>query len=354
MLDQNISAELQAAVANASREGRPLRIVGGGSKDFLGRQPTGATLLCAGHSGLVNYDPTELVVTVRAGTGLHALQAALSDHGQMLPFEPPAFGDQATVGGTVACGLSGPRRPFTGAVRDFVLGTRVLTGRGEILRFGGDVMKNVAGYDLSRLMCGAFGTLGVLLEVSLKVLPRPRVERTRHFEMSASEAIEAMNRWAGAPLPITGACHASGVLHLRLSGAETAVAAAETYLGGEPLVDAEDWWADLREHRLAFFAGDDPLWRLSVRSSAPPLELPGSWMVDWGGAQRWLRSEASAENVRQAAAAAGGHATLYRGGDRQGDVFTPLPCALAALHRAVKQALDPVAILNPGRLYADF
>lgn len=353
MPDRDIAEQLQARVADAYQQRTPLRIIGGGSKDFLGRRCAGAALDCAGHAGLVSYDPTELVVTVRAGTGLDYLQSTLASQGQMLPFEPPSFGERATIGGTVACGLSGPRRPFAGAARDFVLGTRLLNGRGEILRFGGQVMKNVAGYDLSRLMCGAFGTLGVLLEVSLKVLPRPPVERTRRFEMSAREAIEAMNRWAGAPFPITGACHVDGSMQLRLSGAETAVAAAEARLGGEAVTDAEAWWVDLREQRLAFFHGENPLWRLSVKSSAPTLDLPGRWLVDWGGAQRWLRSEADAQQVRQVATAAGGHATLFRGGDRHGEVFSPLTPALAKLHRAVKRALDPAAILNPGRLYAD-
>jgi len=352
--DQDKIELLVAAVRRARDAKQPLRIVGGGSKSFLGREPTGEPLECAGHAGLVGYDPTELVVTARGGTRLAELQAALAAEGQMLPFEPPAFGATATIGGTVACGLSGPCRPYAGAARDYVLGTRVLSGNGEVLRFGGEVMKNVAGYDVSRLMCGAFGTLGVLLDVSLKVLPRPAAELSLRFDLAPAAAIEAMNRWAARPLPLSGAAHDGAVLLLRLSGAEAAIAAARASLGGEELADGQRWWHELREHRLPFFAGDTPLWRLSVKSTAAPMDLPGDWLIDWGGAQRWLRTPASAEQVRQAARAAGGHATLFRGGDRSGEVYTPLPAAVASLHRRLKSAFDPAGILNPGRLYAGF
>jgi glycolate oxidase FAD binding subunit len=327
---------------------------GSGSKSFLGRATAGDALDVSTHAGIVNYQPTELVLTARCGTTLEEIEAALAEHGQMLPFEPPRFGPGATIGGTIACGLSGPARPYLGAARDLVLGTRVLTGRGEVLRFGGEVMKNVAGYDVSRLMTGALGTLGVLLEVSMKVLPLPAARRTLVQERTPAEAIELMNRWAGRPLPVTATCHDGERLYVRLSGAEMGVTQAAKDIGGEPLAKDQDFWRDkIREQGHGFFAGASPLWRLSVPQATPPMELPGKQLLEWGGAQRWLRTDADAETVRRAAQRAGGHATLFRGGDRGGEVFQPLPPALAALHRNLKRAFDPQGLLNPGRLYAD-
>jgi glycolate oxidase FAD binding subunit len=228
---------------------------------------------------------------------------------------------------------------------------RIVNGRGEVLRFGGQVMKNVAGYDLSRLTAGALGTLGVLLEASLKVLPAPAAELTLAQEIDAADAIAAMNRYAGRPLPLSAAAHWEGRLYLRLSGSASGVESARRVIGGERLGAGP--WADLREHRLPFFRGDAPLWRLSVPPTSPPLALPGSWVVDWGGAQRWLRTDADPERVRAVAGAAGGHATLFRGGDRSGEVFHPLATGVATLHRRLKQAFDPRGILNPSRLYRD-
>lgn len=341
---------LAEQVRAAARDGTPLTICGGGSKDFLGRLTQGEALDVTGHRGVVSYEPTELVITARAGTPLAELEQALAESGQMLPFEPPHFGPEATIGGAVASGLSGPRRPYAGSARDHVLGTRLLNGRGENLRFGGQVMKNVAGYDVSRLMCGAMGTLGVLLEISLKVLPRPAVERTLVFELDEREAIERVNAWAGAPVPLSGAFHAQGRLHVRLSGTANGVESVVAELGGREL-DGPDPWADLREHRLAFFRGESPLWRLSVPPATAPLELPGETLVDWGGAQRWLRGDADPEKVRAAASTAGGHATAFRGGERTGHVFAPLGGKLLELHQGLKSAFDPAGILNHGRMY---
>ena len=349
MSDSDRTDALQGAVAAAFASGDPLCLRGGGSKDFYGRRPTGTVLEVAAHRGVVAYDPTELVLTARAGTPLETLEALLAAERQMLPFEPPHLGATATVGGTIACGLSGPRRPYAGAARDFVLGVRVVTGKGEVLRFGGQVMKNVAGYDVSRLMAGALGTLGVLLEVSVKVLPAPASEVTVVLEQGPAEALGAMNRLAGQPLPLSAAGHWDGRLHLRLSGSPTAVEEARRRLGGE--AGPAGVWPDLREQCLPFFAGECPLWRVSVPPTAPPLDLPGEWILDWGGAQRWLRTDAEPQAVRVAAAGAGGHATLFRGGDRDADVFHPLGEGLAALHRRLKQAFDPRGILNPGRMY---
>lgn len=358
-LSNDLTRELRDRVRGAAEAGTPLRLQGNGTKSFLGRASVGETLCLSAHTGILSYQPKELVITARAGTPLREIEDALAEQGQMLPFEPPHFADaatgsDATIGGTIACGLSGPARPYAGAARDLVLGIRVLTGRAEELRFGGEVMKNVAGYDLARVMTGAFGTLGILLDISIKVLPVSATTRTLTYDSSAAEAIERMNRLAAAPLPVSATCFDGERLWIRLSGNQGGVAAAAERIGGER-VDASlanRFWADqLREQRHPFFTGEQPVWRLSVPQTTPPLSLLGDQLIEWGGAQRWLRSPADAAIIRCEAGAVGGHAALFRGGDRQSDVFHPLPTALLALHRRLKRAFDPQGILNPGRLY---
>ena len=258
-----------------------------------------------------------------------------------------------TLGGCVAAGLAGPRRASAGSVRDFVLGVRLLDGSGNDLRFGGQVMKNVAGFDVSRLIAGSLGTLGVVLEVSLKVLPLPMAETTLRFEKTAADAIALANAWAGQPLPVSATAWHAGELNVRLSGASAAVNAAAAKLGGER-VDAAlagSFWREVRDHGHDFFRTAGPLWRLSIKPTTPPLELPGTQFVEWGGALRWLAADLDAHAVRAAAAAAGGHATLFRGGDKSGGVFQPLPAALMTIHRNLKRAFDPAGIFNPGRMY---
>lgn len=355
-MDDDQTQSLQEQVRAAAAAGQPLEIRGQGTKQFLGRTPRGQPLCVSSHRGILNYQPKELVVTARAGTPLAQLEAALAEQGQMLAFEPPHFGPGATLGGTIACGLSGPSRAALGAARDFVLGARLVNGRGEVLRLGGEVMKNVAGYDVPRLMVGAFGTLGVLLDVSLKVLPVPATSRTVFQECRVAEAIARLTEWARRPLPITASCHDGERLFARLSGAAGGVAAAAAEIGGEPLGDDEAatlWRTRLREQGHSFFADDGPLWRLALPAATPPLDLPGEWLIEWGGAQRWLRSPTPASRIRDAAASAQGHAALFRGGDREGAVFQPLQPALLTLHRRVKQAFDPASVFNPGRLYAE-
>lgn len=352
-MNNDLTETLKARVLAAIESGTPQEIRGSGSKRFLGRAPTGEPLDASGHAGIVNYHPKELVITARCGTSLETIEAALAEQGQMLPFEPPHFGPGATIGGTIACGLSGPARPYAGSARDLVLGTRVLTGRGQVLRFGGEVLKNVAGYDLSRLMTGAFGTLGLLLDVSLKVMPIPAADRTLVQEHTESEAIRRMNAWAGTPLPITATCYDGERLHVRFAGAETAVAQAAQTIGGETIEDQSHFWRALvREQGHGFFVGDAPLWRLSLPSATPNLDLPGRPFIEWGGAQRWYRGELEPETVRKVASEAGGHTTLFRGGDRNGEVFQPTTPPLMAIHHNLKQAFDPDGLLNPGRLYA--
>lgn len=335
-------------------ERKPLRLRGGGTKDFYGGPLAGEVLDTRGHAGIVNYEPTELVVTARCGTPLAEIQSALAARRQFLPFEPPLFGDApsvATVGGAVAAGLSGPRRAAVGSLRDYVLGVTIMDGEGRILKFGGEVMKNVAGFDVSRLMAGSLGTLGLILEVSLKVLPLPVAQATLRFELPQDKAIEAMNRWAGQPLPVAATCWQDGVLSLQLAGARAAVDAACATLGGERLDEADAFWAALREQSSPFFAGDAPLWRLSVPSVTPPLDLPGPVLIEWGGAQRWLRGELDAASLR---AKVGAGVTAFRGGDRTRGVFSPLPAPVMEIHRRLKQAFDPYGVFNPGRLYPEF
>ncbi|HCN65564.1 MAG TPA: glycolate oxidase subunit GlcE [Pseudomonas sp.] len=348
--DVDNSAALLQQVNQALHSATPLRIRGADSKAFLGRPMTGEVLDTRSHRGIVSYDPTELVITARCGTPLSELAAALDAAQQMLPCEPPSFGSHATVGGMVASGLSGPRRPWAGSVRDYVLGTRVITGLGKHLRFGGEVMKNVAGYDLSRLMAASYGALGVITEVSLKVLPKPRQALSISLEIDPDRALQRLAQWGQEPLPISAACHDGQRLHLRLEGGEGSVAAAHDRLGGE-LLDAA-YWADLNEQRLDYFAQDQPLWRLSLPNNTAPLALPGQQLIDWGGAQRWLKSDADAAFIRRVVDEVGGHATCYTPG-RTDSPFQPLPAALMRYHRNLKQQLDPKGIFNPGRLYAE-
>jgi glycolate oxidase FAD binding subunit len=336
-------------VAEAAASRTPLRIRGGGTKDFYGGAPQGETLEMAAHAGIVAYEPRELVLTVRAGTRLTEVESALESERQMLAFEPPHFAPGATIGGVVAAGLSGPRRPYAGAVRDFVLGARIVNGKGEDLAFGGRVIKNVAGYDVSRLMAGAMGTLGILTEVSFKVLPRPAAEATLAFEMDEAAAIEAANKWAGQPLPVSATAWHAGVLRVRVSGAESAVAAARAKMGGEPW-EAGAFWSELRDHRHAFFGTRAPLWRVSVPQAAKPLGL-GAALVEWGGGLRWIAGEVDAHAVRAAAESVGGHATRFRGGDTAVGAFHTLQPAILKIHRRLKAAFDPSGILNPGRMY---
>ncbi len=293
------SQALLEQVNQAISDKTPLVIQGSNSKAFLGRPVTGQTLDVRCHRGIVNYDPTELVITARAGTPLVAIEAALESAGQMLPCEPPHYGEEATWGGMVACGLAGPRRPWSGSVRDFVLGTRIITGAGKHLRFGGEVMKNVAGYDLSRLMAGSYGCLGVLTEISMKVLPRPRASLSLRREISLQEAMNEIAQWQLQPLPISGLCYFDNALWIRLEGGEGSVKAARELLGGEEV--AGQFWQQLREQQLPFFSLPGTLWRISLPSDAPMMDLPGEQLIDWGGALRWLKSTAEDNQIHRIA-----------------------------------------------------
>ncbi len=350
----DISEALQEQVRAAFDSGTALLIAGNGTKEFYGHRVQGQPLEISAHSGILYYDPSELVVTARAGTPVAALDALLHDNGQMLAFEPCSFGGRATLGGTIACNVSGPRRMFHGAARDFVLGCRMLNGRGELLRFGGEVIKNVAGYDVSRLMAGAQGTLGVLLDISLKVLPRPEAEMTLVYEMAAEQAIDTLHRWLRQPYPLSASCFDGQTLWVRLSGAQAALENAYKRLGGVPLDRGEAFWRSLNERQHEFFRQVGSLWRLSVPADCRPLPLPGKWLYEWNGAQRWLISPAPAAEIRRQAGAVSGHAMLYRAEHDSIDaVFQSLDPGLMHFHRRLKQAFDPRRILNPGRIYQD-
>jgi glycolate oxidase FAD binding subunit len=341
----------------ATASGTKLRIRGGGTKDFYGETPAGEVLDTRAHAGIVAYEPTELYVAARCGTPLAELERTLDEQNQMLAFEPPHFGDGSTVGGMVAAGLSGPRRVQAGAVRDFMLGVEVVDGNGDALRFGGRVMKNVAGYDVSRLMAGSLGTLGLITEITLKVLPKPPAELSLRFEMPQAAAITRLNEWAGRPLPISASAWHDQVLTIRLSGAFAAIAAAREKLGGEAVADVEarEFWLSVRDQTHPFFAG--AIWRLSLPSTAQLTNEadPFSGLIEWNGGLRWLRGAGDPSRIRAAAAAAGGHATVFRADAalKRAGVFQPPAPALATLHRRIKQAFDPAGICNPGRLYAD-
>ncbi|MEO8812931.1 MAG: glycolate oxidase subunit GlcE [Caulobacteraceae bacterium] len=346
----DLSALLTRQVLAAARDRRPLRIVGGGTKAWYGRRVAGEPLDVGGHRGVIAYDPCELVITARAGTPIGAIEAVLADNGQMLGFEPPRFGPASTVGGAIASGLAGPRRPFSGAPRDFLLGATVLDGRGRTLRFGGTVFKNVAGFDAFRPMAGALGCLGVLLDVSLRVTPTPRAELSSSFEGDRPRSAAMLDGLMRRPLPLSGAFYDGERLHLRFSGARAAVAAAARELGGEPT--PANFWSGVRDITLPGL--DAPrLWRLSLPRRAPALDLGGPCLHDWAGAQRWAITGAGAADIRAAARNADGHATLFRGAEPGEDVFEPLPAPLMALHKRIKAVFDPAGVLNPGRMYED-
>ena len=341
-MDQDCTEALTAAVRAAIDARRPLRAVGHGSKAFYGEAAGGEALDVTAHRGVLGYEPGDMVITARAGTPLAELDAVLAAKGQMLGFEPPRFGGGGTLGGAVAAGLSGPRRPWAGAARDFVLGVRAINGHGHVVRYGGETIKNVAGYDLARLYAGSLGAFGVLLDVSLRVLPVPQTELTLVLE--PADPAQAMIDLQRRPWPLSGLCCVDGQLRVRLSGTAEGVAAARGQIGGEELPDGAAFWRALRDWELPFFAGDTPLWRVSLPPAAPPLALPGAWLIDWGGAQRWLRSDAKPTDVWTIAAQAHGHATLMRGGDRSRGVFQPPSAAQVAIERRLKAELDPAGV----------
>ncbi|MDH5232226.1 MAG: glycolate oxidase subunit GlcE [Gammaproteobacteria bacterium] len=351
MSDQ--SEKLQQQVLQAIANSQALKIVGGDSKYFYGHTIEGELLFTTQHQGILNYEPTELVISARCGTPLSQIISTLSQHNQMLAFEPPAFSNNATLGGTIATNLSGPRRAYAGAARDFVLGCRLLNGKGEILRFGGEVMKNVAGYDVSRLMAGAMGTLGVLLDISLKVVPIPEMESSLVFELDQQRALDKIHELSSKAWPISASCYHSGKLYVRLSGAEQAVIHTSQQLGGETLNQADAFWLQLKEQTLDFFQSEENLWRLSIASDAAALSYE-KCLIEWGGALRWIKTNDVAENLFATAAEWGGHATLFKpSANEASQRFQKLSAPMLKLHQQLKQAFDPHLLFNIGKLYPE-
>jgi glycolate oxidase FAD binding subunit len=338
---------------------RQLRIRAGGSKDFYGNAPTGEILDPRELKGVLAYEPSELYLRALCGTPLAEIEALLLRQGQMLAFEPPHFGALATVGGCIAAGLSGPRRAANGVaqggVRDHVLGLQMIDGRGQLLRFGGSVIKNVAGYDVSRLLAGSLGILGLITEVTLRVLPQPAAEMTLRLACDEAGALEQFNQWAGKPLPISATLWHEDAIWLRLSGAVTAVRAARSQLGGEETdaADAKALWQSIREQQHRYYDGDLPLWRFSLPAATPALDLPAPHLLEWNGALRWYRTDAPAVGLRALAARHGGHATLFRGRTRSDAAFTPLAPAIRAIHQRLRASFDPSGIFDVARMYPE-
>ena len=348
----NALVDLQDRVRHAATRSGALNIIGGGSKQQFGREPAGDPVDMSTYSGIVEYEPAELVITVRAGTTVSELQQVLAEENQVLASEPPEFGGKATVGGTLACNLSGPSRPWLGSIRDHVLGVRILNGKAEHLRFGGQVMKNVAGYDVSRLMAGAMGTLGILTEVTLKVMPRPEATLTVQRPVGVSDAVQALNEICGMSLPVTGACWHEGETYVRFSGPASVVAAAARQVDGALMPDDRAFWSGLRELNLPFFADATDLWCISVRSTCDHFMPDANWLMDWRGARRWLASRCDRESLDDNLREVGGEAWQLRGARAGADVFPPRSEAYRNMLLRLKQALDPDGIFNPGRLYS--
>lgn len=351
-MNRDISASLQEAVKSTQAKKHSLAIVGGGSKSFLQAATADAELHLSEHCGVIDYQPSELFITARAGTPLAEIEAMLADHKQMLACEPPHFGNTATLGGAVACGFSGPRRPFAGSLRDHILGVRLLNGAGELLQFGGQVMKNVAGFDVSRLMVGARGTLGALLEISIKVMPKTELEQTLLFECPLNDAPRRMSELARRSMPLSALAWAEGHIFLRLEGTEAAIRAAHTQIGGELAAGSAHFWQALREQTHPFFHRHQPLWRLSL-PPASVLALPESdVLVDWCGGLRWWHTDQPASEVDAMAYAQGGHAYLFRNSTPV--VGATPPTTLLAIHHRLKKSFDPHGIFNPGLMGGGF
>ena len=354
--ENDLTSTLQGQVLTSLETQQPLCIVGGGSKTFYGNETQGVPLYTSKHTGIIAYEPSELVITVRSGTRLQDIEALLAEHEQMLAFEPPCFNGKSTIGGAVAAGLAGPARAWRGTVRDHLLGTKILTGAGQIGQFGGQVMKNVAGYDVSRLMAGAMGTLGVLLEVSLKVVPKPKAEITLALDIDDKAAYELLATLRYSSTPLSATCYFDGCLYLRLSGENNAVMHSKNQLGGEVITNSDQFWLAVRNQTHEFFQQyDRPLWRLSFPPAATGMgRLEGNSLIEWGGSQRWVYTNIPVNLIRNIAEKGKGHATLYRGKLPGVNPFHPLPEAMRNLQQRLKQAMDPQGIFNPGRMYRDW
>ena len=347
----SIEDDLREQVAVVAATGGEIQIIGGGSKGFYGEAIEALPIDVSAHSGVIDYDPAELVITLRAGCMLAEVQALLAEHGQMFGFEPPCHGKAATIGGMIATGLAGPRRAFAGGIRDFVLGVKILDGRGEFLRFGGRVIKNVAGFDVSRVMVGALGTLGIILEVSIRVVPVFETELSLGFEHArAEEHIRWINELGSMPLPLSASLWHKGVSRIRLSGSELGVRHAALQLGGERCADD---WAALKEQHHEFFTDSEAITRVALPPTSADLLNNYDQLIEWSGAQRWLCGDVDIPALRAQLQSHSGSVCAFRNHDSAVGVFHPLTPALLTLQRKLKSSFDPAGILNCGRLYPE-
>ena len=344
--------DIAARIQDAYHQNKPLNITAGNTKSFYGRTIDAEPLSVIQHTGITEYEPSELYISARGGTSLNEIEQTIQDENQILPFEPPHFGTTTTLGGCIASGLSGPRRASSGAVRDCILGTEIINGKGEYLCFGGKVMKNVAGYDVSRMMSGSLGTLGILMSITIRLLPKPQKEQTLIFSMPANDAILQMNKWANTPLPISASFYDGANLYIRLSGSATTLNRCEKDLGGELIDEHEMFWLNIKEQVHEFFLTELPLWRISVPSSSPNLNISGDTVMEWNGALRWYATEQNESHIREETQRAGGHATLFRGEHTQ-QKFHPLSDTAMKIHKNLNQVFDSAGILNPGKMYAE-
>lgn len=355
----DISEKLQKQIIDAVHDNQALQIIGNNTKAFYGRKHIDQSetrtlpLHVAEHSGILDYQPTELTVTARAGTPLSEIIGTLAEHQQMLPFEPPVFDGRATLGGCVASAMAGPRRPWTGAVRDYLIGTRILTGEGKEIRLGGKVMKNVAGYDLFRPMAGALGTLGLMLDITVKLLPLPEQEVSYCMDTDTDSMQQILRDLRHRSMPVSGASYHNEQFLLRLSGSISSIDDATNYLPAEMKQTGMGYWQELNEHRLSFFDDNHPLYRLVVPAVSPFETISGECIADWGGALRWIKTSLQFDEVQQQTGELGGTASIYRNATVGEEVFSPLPAQLLDLHKRIKKVMDPAGILNPGRLYRD-
>lgn len=358
----DFTEQFQKQIFSACKNHRAVRIEGNNTKAFMGNRSDtvndGEIIRSQQHSGILSYDPSELVIKVRSGTRLDDINDALAEHNQALPFEPNSFDGNATIGGTIACNISGPARAYKGAARDYLLGASIINGKGEMLEFGGQVMKNVAGYDASRLMAGAMGTLGFILDVSIKVLPKNKCQQTIKIQQPVNQAILSINKLSAKNLPINASAYIDDALYIRLSSSEKNTAAASTLIcqqtDGSIIDNSEDFWRSLTEQQHAFFQTDKPLIRLSVPATSNTDSIDGEQLVEWSGALRWLKTETPVEDIRHIAKSLGGHATAYKNFSNDDEYFQPLDSVNLKLQQRLKDAFDPAGILNPGRLYKTF
>ncbi|MDH5392407.1 MAG: glycolate oxidase subunit GlcE [Gammaproteobacteria bacterium] len=357
----NLTNDLQAQILAAYKNKTHCRIEGGNSKAFIGNAPPDSqasiNISTAEHTGIISYDASELVITARSGTTLHEIKQALAENNQSLPFEPPSFADSATIGGTIACNLSGPARAYSGAARDFVLGSRIINGKGDDMQFGGQVMKNVAGYDASRLMAGAYGTLGLILEVSLKVLPLAQTEITIKSQQHINSAIKNINALSAQNWPISASVYLDGHLYIRLNSSEmnclSASQAISQKINATEIADSKAFWTSITEQQHAFFDTSQSIARLSLPATAEDIEPGGEQLIEWGGALRWLKTDLPIQQLRDTARTLGGHVTAYKNYPQATEYFQPLAPGMHSLHQRLNKAFDPAGILNPGRLYKE-